>query len=65
MSDNDVNVLTLVIAYWFDQEHWIIEHDNKGPTNAVMPSGYGSGPATINIRALAKFLHEHRRNTGD
>jgi hypothetical protein len=46
-----------ILVTFFQRANWTIEID-LGSTIAVMPSGYGSGPAIIDLTSLAETMAE-------
>ena len=60
MTNASIKTLTLVrvLIEWFEENDWTIEREGDRVV-AVMASGYGSGPATVDLTELAKILHEH------
>lgn len=59
MMDRDVERMVEVMALWFSEDGWRIDRGEK-KVFATQASGYGSGPAVIDITALAQRLHEYR-----
>jgi hypothetical protein len=51
MRGNDQ--LEVAIVKWFEEQGWAIEVEG-GHVVAVMSSGYGSGPTTVDITDLCK-----------
>lgn len=52
----EAQMLTELVAYFEHNDGWSIENDARGHILAVMSSGYGSGPAVIDLTGLVKHL---------
>jgi hypothetical protein len=61
MRSNDQ--LEVAITKWFEQQGWSIEAD-QGHVVAVMSSGYGSGPATVDITDLCQRYRDTVKEDG-
>jgi hypothetical protein len=48
--------LALLVAF-FQRDNWLIENDEHDHIVAVMSSGYGSGPAVIDLTNLVRDIH--------
>jgi hypothetical protein len=54
-------MIKLLIEF-FEREGWEIDID-QGRVLMLMPSGYGSGPAVVDLTALAEHLQSYRPMT--
>jgi hypothetical protein len=53
-----------LLVEFFEQDGWAIDID-RDHIVAILPSDYGSGPAVVDITALAEHLQKYRVLTNE